>query len=55
MKTEALTYLQKQLRKKRIALLDAGRKKNARQREIDDILDKIAVIEYLIGLVESEA
>lgn len=49
----AILWLNKQLKKKRIALFNAEIKKNPSQKEIDDIQTSIAVIEYLIEITKS--
>lgn len=54
MQYQALRWLYKQLREKRIALGRAEKKPNHTEEEIKNILSTIEIIEYIIGIVNAK-
>lgn len=50
----ALEWLYRQLKKKRIALLNAEKRPNCTQSEVRNLKKNIDILEYLIGLVTAK-
>ena len=50
----ALEWLYRQLKKKRIALLNAEKRPNCTQSEVRNLKKNIEILEYLIGLVTAK-
>ena len=52
MKEQALEWLYKQLKQKRWALVNAQKKPNTQQVELDNIEKSINILEWIIGEIE---
>ena len=54
MQYQALQWLYKQLKRKRVALGACERRPNHTEQEINDIMAAIETIEYIIGVVNAK-